>query len=70
MESIGENRVLTCFSGVLQLAVLKCECLSLWEAVFNLRLLEKSHLKSSFTKLMCSVRHKWGKEQHLGQKLM
>lgn len=68
MEPIGENTVLKCFSGILELAVLKCECLSLWEAVFTLRLLKKSLLKSTSTKLICSMCHEWGKEQHLGQK--
>lgn len=68
MEAIGENAVLKYFSGILELAVLKYECLSLWEAAFTLCFLKKSLLKSTATKLTCSVCHEWGKEQHLGQK--
>lgn len=55
MESIRENTVLKCFSGILELAVRKCECLSLWEAVLTLCLLKKSVLKSTSAKLTCSV---------------
>lgn len=68
MEAIGENTLLKCLSSILELAVLKCECLSLWEAELTLCFLKKSLLKSISSKLMGSMCHERGKEQHLGQK--